>query len=77
MMPQQFELVENEQQRIRVVGRIDAVELTAIGPARATRIAVPVMGAMRRSNHASVRPMAARSACAEADPDAMIAAIWA
>src|SRR5512133_3468441 len=27
MMPQQFELAENEQERIRVVGRIDAVEL--------------------------------------------------
>ena len=27
MMPQQFELAENEQERIRVVGCIDAVEL--------------------------------------------------
>src|SRR5206468_3763316 len=47
------------------------------GPARATRVVVPVKGAMRRSNQASVRPMAALSACAEAEPDAMIAAIWA
>src|SRR5215472_14181185 len=47
------------------------------GPARATRCAVPVMGAMRRSNHASVRPMAALSASAEAEPEAIIAAIWA
>src|SRR5262249_31855739 len=30
MVPQQFELVENQQQRIRVVGRIDAIELTAV-----------------------------------------------
>jgi len=30
MVPQQFELVENEQQRIRVVGRIDAIELTTV-----------------------------------------------
>src|SRR5438034_4328025 len=43
------------------------------GPARATRVVVPVKGAMRRSNQASVRPMAALSACAEAEPDAMIA----
>jgi hypothetical protein len=34
----------------------------ASGPARATRIVVPVMGAIRRSNHASVRPIAALSA---------------
>ena len=47
------------------------------GPARATRVVVPVKGAMRRSNQASVRPMAALSACAEAEPDVMIAAIWA
>src|SRR5215831_19143138 len=30
MVPQQFELVENEQQRIRVVGCVDAIELSAI-----------------------------------------------
>jgi hypothetical protein len=30
MVPQQLELVENEQQRIRVVGRVDAIELSAI-----------------------------------------------
>src|SRR5262249_54308005 len=30
MVPQQFELVENEQERIGVVGRIDAVEFTAM-----------------------------------------------
>src|SRR6266566_4164017 len=30
MVPQQFELIENEQERIRVVGRVDAVELAAI-----------------------------------------------
>jgi hypothetical protein len=30
------------------------------GPARATRFAVPVKGAIRCSNHASVRPIAAR-----------------
>ena len=45
------------------------------GLARATRCAVPVMGPIRRSNHASVRPMAALSASAEAAPKAIIAAI--
>src|SRR5262245_18223795 len=30
MVPQQFELLENEQQRIGVVGGVDAVELAAL-----------------------------------------------
>jgi hypothetical protein len=59
MVPQQFELVENEQERVRIVGRVDAVELTAI------------------ARQADVRPMAVLSACAEAEPEAMMAAIWA
>src|SRR6266567_369289 len=33
MVPKQFKLVENEQERIRVVGRIDAVELSGIARA--------------------------------------------
>src|SRR5262249_49568541 len=35
MVPEQFELIENEQERIRVVGGVDAVELGGI--ARAPR----------------------------------------
>src|SRR5262245_48455548 len=84
MVPQQFELSKNQQKGIGVDHRVDAVELAGVAGADAGERASPrdphrraVMGAMRRSNHASVRPIAALSAWGEADPEAISAAIWA
>ncbi|TMJ90452.1 MAG: hypothetical protein E6G76_05900 [Alphaproteobacteria bacterium] len=83
MVSQQFDLVENEQQRIGVVGGVDAVELAAGAGEPDERAGA--RDALRGAGDGGdapfeprlVRPIAARSACGEAAPEAMIAAICA